>query len=472
MGVAWAAPSTPSQRAAVPYIVGPTVQVSRGSAERVHDEVYLAAHPTDPKRLIGCVMVDRDRYAERLLHVVAYTTEDGGATWTLAAESSEFVGDPMCGYDPSGNAYLIGIGTDDENWKNLVWWMEILRSADGGRTWGKGTRMPGGDRPYLAFDFSDGPMRGAGYVVYSVRATLLDKAGPAETLRDAAAPTLEVRRTNDGGRTWAKTAVGVGSNLAAFPTATGAAVLSDGTFVTLWLERAISKPEGAGESDGDGRMALHAVTAAPGADWFRRSVKVADLIDDYPHSGSFYSLAHDATSGATRDRLYAAWTDRSAGQRSQIRISRSADRGATWSAPVTVNTDGPASAPEARDDYLPTVAVNKDGVVGVFWRRRGRSEEQAEVWFAASRDGGTTWLPPGRVSAPGGAVAGGLVKASLRPTDDGLSATSRVDKHFKGGDTSGLAADANGTFHLFWSDQRSGIGQTYSATVRVAEPKT
>ena len=368
----------------------------------------------------------------------------------------------------SGRAYLIGIGTDDENWKDLIWWMEILRSEDGGRTWGKGARMPGGDRPYLAFDFSNGPTRGVGYVVYSVRATLLDKIGPAPTLRDAAAPTLEVRRTNDGGRTWSKAAVGVGSNLAAFPTATGAAVLSDGTFVTLWLERAIPKMDpAAGEPAEEGGKALHAVTAAPGADIFRRSVKVADLVDDYAYSGTFYSLAADATPGPTRDRLYAAWTDRGAGPRSQIRVSRSADRGATWSAPVTVNTDGPASASEARDDYLPTVAVNRDGVVGVSWRRRGRSEEQAEVWFAASRDGGVNWLPPGRVSAPGGPVAGGLVKATLRTTDDGLSPTSRVDKHFKGGDTSGLAADANGTFHAFWSDQRSGIGQTYAATVRV-----
>jgi hypothetical protein len=125
---------------------------------------------------------------------------------------------------------------------------------------------------------------------------------------------------------------------------------------------------------------------------------------------------------------------------------------------------------EPRDDYMPTVAVNGDGVVGVSWRRRKQNDEDAEVWFAASRDGGVTWLPAARVSAPSVEVAGGLVKPTLRPEDDGLAPTSRPRKHFKGGDTSGLAADAAGTFHLLWSDQRSGIGQTYSAAVRVMAP--
>ena len=470
-GAAWAVASTPSQGASALYNVGPTVQVSRGSAERVHDEVFLAAHPTDPKRLIGCVMVDLDRYAERLLHVIAYTTEDGGATWKAAAESSEFVGDPMCGYDPAGGAYLIGIGTDDESWKDSVWWMEILRSEDGGRAWGKGMRMPGGDRPYLAFDFSDGPTRGVGYVVYSIRATILDKKEPTRTLREAGAPTLEVRRTTDGGRTWEKTAVGVGTNLSAFPTATGAAVLSDGTFVTLWLERPMPPPDPPEGWTPEGRKALYAVTAGPGADMFRRGVKIADFEDDLGESGTFYTLAADPGPGPTRDRLYAAWTDRRGGPRSRIMGSRSSDGGATWSAPVAVNAEGLTDRSAARDDYAPTLAVNRDGIVGIIWRRRSRVEEDAEVWFAASRDGGASWLPAARVSAPGAEVDGGVVMAKLRPSDDGVSPGSRPRKFFKGGDTAGLAADANGAFHALWSDQRSGIGQTYTATVRVAAPK-
>jgi hypothetical protein len=71
------------------------------------------------------------------------------------------------------------------------------------------------------------------------------------------------------------------------------------------------------------------------------------------------------------------------------------------------------------------------------------------------------------VSAARGPVAGGLARATLGPRDDGSSPASRSEKYFKGGDTSGLAADANGVFHALWADQRSGIGQVYSATIAV-----
>src|SRR4029453_9814394 len=134
------------------FRVGPTVQVSRAAPERAHEEVFLAAHPMDPRRLLGCSIVDRDRYAEQRMHVVAYATEDGGASWKHAVESSMQLGDPMCAYGPDGGAYFLGINTDDENWKNAVWWMEFFRSEDGGRTWVPGVRGAAGDRPYLAFD--------------------------------------------------------------------------------------------------------------------------------------------------------------------------------------------------------------------------------------------------------------------------------------------------------------------------------
>ena len=50
------------------FRVGPTVHVSRAGAERAHEEVILGAHPTDPRRLLGCSIVDRDRYAAGGMH--------------------------------------------------------------------------------------------------------------------------------------------------------------------------------------------------------------------------------------------------------------------------------------------------------------------------------------------------------------------------------------------------------------------
>lgn len=446
-----------------PIRVGPTVQVSREGSERAHEEVYLGAHPTNPRRLLACSIVDRNRYAERLMHAVAYVSDDGGASWRRAVESSEFNGDPMCAFAPDGRAFFVSIGTDDENWKKVNWWMQIFRSDDGGLSWGAGETRRGGDRPYIAFDAGAGKRPAAAYVVYSIRATALDRFGTFETLRDAAAPTVEVLRSTDSGKTWGKTAVGVATG-PSLPTATGAAVLSDGTLAVLWLERFTKKDEAGQDVGQEDRQTLNLSLVPPGAEIFQPTVRIAELVASRPDSGTFFSLAPDASRGSFRDRLYAAWTD-TAAPRARILVASSADGGKSWSAPAVVDDEPGADPTKELDDYQPTIAVNRDGFVGITWRRRTRNDEDAEVRFALSRDGGRTWLPSVLVASPSGAVAGSLAKARLRPSDDGESPTSRSVRSYKGGDTSGLAADANGVFHALWADQRSGIGQVYSASI-------
>ena len=399
------------------------------------------------------------------MHAVAYFSEDGGASWRPVAESTRLNGDPMCGFGPDGRAYFLSIGTDDESWKKVEWWMELFVSPDGGSTWGKGILSPGGDRPYLVFDDGDGPTRGFGYVVYSIRTGALDRKGPFAVPRDGTVPTVEVLRSEDGWRTRTKAAVGVALG-PGFPTATGAAVLSDGSLGVLWLKRFLkrdAKGNDVGQAD---RQELLMSVARPRGELFGAPVKVADLVADRPASGTFFSLARDATRGKFRGRLYAAWTD-TRPPRPRILVAASSDEGKTWSPPRAVN-DAPATKGRGRlDDYMPTVAVNRDGVVGVTFDRRTRDDEGSAIRFAASRDGGATWGPSVLVAAAGGDVAGGLRRAVLRPTDDGVGPKSRALKHYKGGDTSGLAADANGVFHALWADQRSGIGQVYTAAIAV-----
>jgi hypothetical protein len=452
--------------AAAAIVVGPTVQVSRSGAERAHEEVFLAAHPTDPRRLIGCSIVDRNRYAEQGMHVVGYTSEDGGATWSRAVESSMQLGDPMCVFGPDGSAYFLGINTDEEHWKNAVWWMELFRSADGGRTWGPGVRGPAGDRPYLAFGAGGSGSPGLGYLVYAIRARALDKPGPAKTVRDDSLPVLEVLRSADGWKTWNKTAVGVAVG-PAFPTASGAFVLSDGALATLWVKRFTKKNE-AGEDVGqEAHQELNLTRLEAGSELFGGTVKIADVAAGNDYSATFFSLAGDASRGPHRDRLYAAWAD-TAAPRSRIFVSSSSDGGLTWTPPRAINESGDtAGAPPTRDDYGPTVAVNRDGIVGATWRRRTHNDEDADVWFAFSSDGGASWSEPRLVSSPRSPVAGGLARTTLGPADDGTSPSSRSEKYFKGGDTSGLAAGADGVFHALWADQRSGIGQVYSASITV-----
>lgn len=455
-GVAAAAP-------ALDLRVGRTVQVSREGADRMHEEVILAAHPTDAKRLLGCSIVDEDGYAQRGMHAVTYGTEDGGLHWKRVVESSAFNGDPMCGYGPDGRAYFVSIGTDDESWKKFEWWVEIFHSEDGGKTWGPGDLMPGGDRPWLVFDASDGPRRGTGYVVYSIRIRHLDHAGEAKVPRDASLPTLEIRRSTDGGKTWPKAAIGVVTEKDAFPSATGIAVLPDGSVAVLWLKRRVSQDPKVAEEH---RHELFMTVSAPGADLFGPTYKVADLFTDRDASASFYSLAMDGTRGPRRGRLYATWVDTTT-PRPKILVGSSGDGGKTWSI-SHANAAGLPRGDGPLDDFQPTVAVNKDGVVGVSFRRRVKDTDEGEVWFTASGDGGATWATPVLVSTPRGAVEGGLARPTLRPDEKPDQPGSRLRTSFKGGDTGGLAADAEGVFHALWADQRSGIGQVFSAAVTVS----
>ena len=73
------------------------------------------------------------------------------------------------------------------------------------------------------------------------------------------------------------------------------------------------------------------------------------------------SIAVNRSSG----QLYITWQDRRANSAglAGVFVARSEDGGATWSAPVRVN-QGTSAAVQA---FLPTVAVNHDGTVGVLF---------------------------------------------------------------------------------------------------------
>jgi hypothetical protein len=87
--------------------------------------------------------------------------------------------------------------------------------------------------------------------------------------------------------------------------------------------------------------------------------------------------------------------------------------------------------------------------VGVCWydRRDNPDNLGYYVRFRASVDGGRTWLPSVRVST--------------------AAQVSSEDTRKNSGDTAGLAADADGVFHPVWIDNRTGIPQMWTATVKV-----
>jgi hypothetical protein len=164
------------------------------------------------------------------------------------------------------------------------------------------------------------------------------------------------------------------------------------------------------------------------------------------------ALAVDRSGGPFQGRLYAVWPDARFDRRTQILLASSSDEGRTWSAPRVVSDDGPASSTGDRPNhFMPMVAVNRTGIVAVSWYDRRDNPDNLGYWprFSASLDGGATWLPSVRVS-----TSANLVR------DD-------KETRFNSGDTAGLAADAAGTFHLVWIDNRTGTHQAWTASVTV-----
>jgi Neuraminidase (sialidase) len=234
----------------------------------------------------------------------------------------------------------------------------------------------------------------------------------------------------------------------------GTVVLADGTPLFLY-----EHAQGGGANPATGKTfvdasALMVARSSDGGETLDPVFKVADIQTSYnkPHTRTVTAaIAADRSTSKFTDRVYVVWGDVRTG-RTEIMLSISSDRGTTWTAPIVVS-DAPATtrASGGPDQFMPTIAVNKNGTVGVLWYDRRDSDDNLSYYarFSASTDGGVTWLPSVRVSESSHKAAG----------KSGTGVT--------GGDTAGLAASADGIFHALWIDNRTGTQQVWTSGITV-----
>jgi hypothetical protein len=126
------------------------------------------------------------------------------------------------------------------------------------------------------------------------------------------------------------------------------------------------------------------------------------FLQGFIRGNGFPSLAVDRSRGPRKGDLYVSWNDggfvsipddiADAGSYafSDILIVRSTDGGATFEAPTRVNR---GSSTELTDQYMPALAVDKTGTVGVCYydRRRDKTNFFIDRRCARSQDGGRHW---------------------------------------------------------------------------------
>ena len=416
------------------------VLVSRGHADEPHVEPFLAAQPTDPDRLLGAAITFPHPDAPGELNgsiVVGYRSDDAGRSWVR----SEF---PACRADPwvafdDDLAFVTCLGQDQET-------LEVYSSPDGGTTWTQPTEITAGDgggidRPVVVVGPSSAEGVGPLYAAYG-------RPIPMDGLsRPRFGPSLST--SDDGGASFEEPVFVRHDNLEQQPF--DATVLSDGTLALFFMD--FASPEG---------LLEHRRTWLVRSDDRGRTLSVPLLVLEQRADEMPWSVAVDRST-LHRDRLYVVsdgfWKRRGTAPGSLppdpgsgLFVIWSDDRGESWSRRVEV-----ADPPPMTNQETPAIAVNGNGVVGVAWydTRQDPKGECFDIYFAASVDGGETFLPDVRVT-PTSSCPSAVPEQRMLAT-----------RWPFGGDYSGLAASPDGRFHLLWADSRDGVYQIWSATATV-----
>jgi hypothetical protein len=442
----------------------PNVRVSH-DAFPAHSEPMLAQDPTNPLHLVGGTKFFSDP-AHYVFKIGWYTSFDGGCAWTAGQvlpgyDDLLLTSDITFAFGAQGEVYAAVLTYD----KNRASGIAVSTSHDSGKTFDApvnvyfdATSNVFSDKPWIAVDLTNGPRRGALYVVWSY-----DSGGDCGE-ENACIQALAFSRSTDGGKTFSpvRQVEGnapfctnptpkrpVGSTRCDAVLGATPVVLPDGTLVVSFAYEDLL-------TTGKIPTRLVSLTSRDGGDTWSAPVLIATISDvagGFPpekyRNTTLPAMACDPKTG----ELYVAWSDKATGD-PDILLSTSTDSGATWATPKRVNDD-PAKTGALQ--FQPAIAVAPNGVVSVsfFDTRIDPAHRLIDVLLAQSVDHGASFRPNVRVTSVSWDPALGA------PVDGGGNEFI--------GDYQGLTAD-NQFAHPFWNDTRDGAQQIYTAAVPSAQP--
>jgi hypothetical protein len=351
---------------------------------------------------IGVAMCAPAADDDHLVRVSAPSTLAPGCTSLPAANVVYRNGEvePRIAVDPRDPDHLVGVWQQDRISTGAAAALLTGASFDGGRTWTRsmpafthcsggtsaaGTAFQRASDPWLSIA-PDGTVHQIGIALSGINFTASSDNAVLAT------------RSSDGGRTWSTPVIlrrdGGGAfndkeSLTADP--------NDARFVYATWDRLVS----------DRGVSWFASSADGGATW-----DTARAIYD---PGANNQTLNNQIVVLPDGTLIDFFTEFIASDQSiamRLVLIRSADRGATWSAPVPIadmfgiDTVDPATSAAVRDAVdIGSIAVGPQGDLAVVWQDARFNGLRNAVAFSRSLDGGFTWSPPVAINAVPGVQA-------------------------------------------------------------------
>jgi len=334
------------------------------------------------------------------------SSHDGGRTWTrhtipgltkCEGGPADSAADPWLSSGGDGTVYFAGLApvfAGNTPQQAIV----ASHSVDGGRTWAiPATLVPpteGNETPAIT---ASPTRRGRAYEVWAEFATL----------------DLHFSRTSDRGATWAPPTLLDQPGPAGFDLSPRLVVLPDRTLVTVFARAEFDVGLGkiyATRSRDDGR------TWSPPVEIFAQAL--AKFFD--PETGDELPQPQFPNAAVAPDgTVYVTVEAPTSAASGVVAVARSRDRGASW---TTVTSPGVGAYA-----FEPTIAVDRRGTVGMTWYdlrrdRPGDGALTADVWFASSRDRGSSWAET-HVAGPTDLHTGALARQNYVGEYQGLAAS-------------------------------------------------
>jgi hypothetical protein len=404
-------------------------------------ESDIRINPWDPMKIVG----GSNNISGSGAQAQFYST-DGGVTWSqtnlpLQADES-FQGDPSVDWTSDGTAWAatIGIGPSVS-----FLMLRAYKSTDHGASWTFDATFSGGqtsaDKEILWADHSNAsPFKDNVYAIWH-----------------DGEPAYVNRRTGPGGSWLAEPLQVSGAET------TGTAIGSDvktnaaGDVFAFWPDT--------------GSRRLFVVKSTDGGASWGTPVRLANTFESFniglPAFNNRKALIYvsgGAWRTATKDMVYATWTDLTGGIgctvsgpgsntasacKTRIWLARSADGGATWSAPVMLNDQ-----PSLNDQFNQSMTVDETSgqLAVIYYDTVGDpGRKKTGVWYQSSFDDGATWSPARKITSG--------------QTDETIAGADSGNQY---GDYNALSGFA-GVFFPSWTDRRASAREEVW-TAKVSDP--